>query len=436
MCLLFKQMSKRKKYKIDNDLVDRILSLDSPDVSSDSDREGENKENRQKRQEREDDAIERIDAALQRPVPKPGWQTLPTELWCIIASNIHCVYDRAELSVTCHALRSVVSDLSPPAPIPAFRCYLERLSILDTTRGYMENRSRKTFLWDSLVAMKDFVTKDLDDGKFYQNHFLELVLEWIKNIEPSDSVVDSVWSSVAYMHLSEQRLTATANDMIVELTRELSRVYRHRLVYWRRFKLSTDNPWINSKAMYSYKTIKLTEYDYLSLFERVNEVGHAVIDLPHPHADEEESSLSPCSIRRTINDGWINHQRSKQYFTLALESGYYVIRASTIEEVHEHCIRDCEDMTQCCTNLGIPKNPVVFYYAMLPGKTRDPWFAGGANDWHFYHCSLFFNKKEAVDQIIEKRTSFIKSKVQAGEYGLYDMIDSMKGIRFRVITLK
>ena len=71
--------------------------------------------------------------------------------------------------------------------------------------------------------MKERLTKDSEGGlkDAYENLFLELVLKWITVTGPTESFVESVWTTIAY---SENISSAMTDDLTQHVK---NNVYHH-----------------------------------------------------------------------------------------------------------------------------------------------------------------------------------------------------------------
>lgn len=115
----------------------------------------------------------------------------------------------------------------------------------------------------------------------------------------------------------------------------------------------------------------------------MNEIGHVVLELPI-----HKSEYLKCAVRPSF----------QRPFTLALESGYYVIRNSTFEEFHQQCIPDCKNEEECFFK-SYPDDPVVFSWMYFDEDKQD-FFSDRR------YVSLFLNDKEVIDYMVSEITEY------------------------------
>lgn len=296
----------------------------------------------------------------------------------MVLSNLHCVFDRAELSVTCSKLHGAVHAAPPPPPLPAFRAYFDKLTNLDVSLDRLEIRN-----WSELIRIKKLVSKDLKRMKNKETIeplFLELVLKWVEVTEPSDDVIESLWKSVAY---SESRFLGCSASMMRMFCNLIDNTSE---------RLNLGEPPNHDHTSYSNAVHNIVINQPLELFQRVNNIGHAVLTLPFSRPEFHKCvEIMP-------------HPPVFQFYTLALESGYYVIRNSTLEECHGQCICDCQDKKMCPLNGHINKKaPVLFYLVFATLFESDDFDITIRRKSQ--HLSLFLNTKKGVDEAINTISS-------------------------------
>ena len=357
------------------------------------------------------------------------WLLLPTELWCQVIDHIQCVFDRTELSLTCSRLHAVVLTVTTPpgthmsqpnlivcmflwslrfylkklemligpfsASLPAFRSYHDRLTYLDhhlMQKNVTRSKRRricpqKTLSWAALISMKEHVTKDLKAGDGYEPHFLELVLKWIDVTKPATRVVQTVWKTVALSNSNSYSMFSyrLALDFrnIIESTS-----------YYAGIRLrEPERPWFfialpENGIIYKHKSY-LAEIDLpIEIFERVNQNGHCVIDLP----------LVESQKRRCTEYNIFEHA-CLLFCTLTLESGYYVVRRSTLEELHGQSIQDCQNYPEACF---FERRLIMISPSskLLPAKLDTSLYMLPAP--HNRFVSLLYNKKEVIDDVLSE----------------------------------
>lgn len=272
--------------------------------------------------------------------------------------------------------------------------------------------------------MKERLTKDSEGGlkDAYENLFLELVLKWITVTGPTESFVESVWTTIAY---SENISSAMTDDLTQHVK---NNVYHHngllKKYYNYHYQLDSLENIECSSISYKFHTFKLREFSIMDLFERVEVVGYAVIDLPLRESGK-------CTDHEFTDVGFGGCRRTRQYYTLAVEDGYYTIRPSTTEEVHKQICTECDDLSQCRLNCRIPEHPVVYYYAMI--SDNKPYNNKQQRKWH--HISIFLDKKEAVYKIITDNNKHLVMRSSDLTRAGKSLINLYTGIMFNVITL-
>lgn len=332
------------------------------------------------------------------------WLMLPTELWCQVIGNVHCVFDRMELALTCSRLYGLVSSSATPAPLPAFRSYYEKLVTRVRDQGPKERdlarakrrritqqKREKIFAFGTLVRIRDLVMNsseeevkkhgyDWDNPKeVFMPYFIELVLNWILITKPSTSVVKVIWERILnYSRITESRLSY---GLIVDFEEVVlgTGLYDdlHTMTYPAR-------SW--TEADYQNESDGIIIVNLIETFKIVNEIGYCVLDLPIV-----ESEYKKC----TTYGGRNNHIRC---YTLAIESGYYVVRNTTFEEFHGQCTQseDCKDDKESDNEWYKSE---CWFRRHLCDSSKPRHY----NLWDPY-ISLFLNRKEAVDNLLSTMT--------------------------------
>ena len=364
------------------------------------------------------------------------WLLLPTELWCQVIDHIQCVFDRTELSLTCSRLHAVVPTAAIPgtkcsflkfvytafvsllyssiyysdviifsAPLPAFRSYYNKLVSRDQClaennsntakrRHITQEKQEPMFSFGALVQLKDLVMgsddeEELKDSTYiienpsdvFLPHFIDLVLSWIILTKPPSSVVKTIWKRIVAFNATERRLSY---GMLLDFT---SVIRRRSNNYDDDLELYPVCSPFSGSMNYQNISYGILIASPIETLKRVKEIGHCVLGLPLV-----ESKYRNCTelyvTRRDSN--------SKLY-TLAIQSGYYVVRNTTFKEFHEQCIQ-----TEECRN-NVSGNCLFRYYLVDLPK---PLFYNFRNPY----ISLFLNRKEVVYDCLSR---FIPGRGQA-----------------------
>jgi len=215
--------------------------------------------------------------------------------------------------------------------------------------------------------MRGFVDKNV---RFYEPIFQELVLKWMEKTHPSDDVIDSVLKVV---------------DTEDSLWGRSSSTYRFNFLSYINSYRSRRIPFSRRVIICQHINISyMTPEDIREMLQRVNEIGYAVIGLPLISQPEWKcSNISESEICETVN------------YTLSLESGYYVIKNSTVEECHQQVYSGCDNSEHCLLKNLIKKvqDQVMFYWLHIETKRGDKSSYKGV--------SLILNRKEVIDEEIE-----------------------------------
>lgn len=325
-------------------------------------------------------------------------ELLPPELWYIVVRNIHCVLDRAEISKTCTVLHNIVSDLPQPAPLLAFRSYHDKLASCEEQQLL---NPPKILSLDALLRMKELVTKDRLDGHQYEPHFIDLLIKWVETTKPSESVIASIWDTIVLDQTCYSQCPDNINTSMETMPYEMYLVMNNL-----RDCLITNPNVVDQEALHkAIRQVPVSDFPVkyhghyirmassrtkslnmpLALFKEVTDVGHVVLDKVWCDVREgltldEEGNLtgdqSPCT-HCTCRDSWC-------FLTLAIESGYYVIRNSTKEECRELCKNECFLKHEQI-------KPVIFYAMDI--------------HWEFrLLVSMTLNRKEVIDEMMKNLT--------------------------------
>ena len=287
------------------------------------------------------------------------------------------------------------------APLLAVRCYSEKLDGLHTSCGYevtKRHKAPKIFSLDTLLAMKELITKDRVDRDQYKPHFTELLLKWVEITKPSYANLQSFWHTIvadpAFYSKSTYDMLMNFQDRIchqvererhcyLENPNDVSLEVLHNALALRKAMQFLPDPVLSEDDKYhDHKYVNLCPRSGvdgpLSIFKEVNEIGHFVLSDIHCVLNSEGivgDNQSPCIT-------YCKCRNSCGFLTLTIESGYYVIRNSTKKECREVCKNECFKHDQM--------KPVLFYTISAHHKHR------------VFTASMTLNRKEVIDEMIQK----------------------------------